>query len=168
MTTLHSMDVLLVEDDAGDVTMIEEAFGEFGIAVRLHVAEDGEQAIEFLRRIGGYADAPRPRLIVLDPNLPRRNGLEVLEELKSDPDPGWPRTTSSCRGFRAARWRGTGGDPGRGGHPAAAAGGGLPAARQELTWGFNQVLLVGKLGIRLRCEWIRSRRHRPFPRRSLE
>jgi CheY-like chemotaxis protein len=86
MTTVDTMDVLLVEDDAGDVTMIEEAFGEFGIAVRLHVAEDGEQAIEFLRRIGGLADAPRPRLILLDLNLPRRNGLEVLEELKTDPD----------------------------------------------------------------------------------
>jgi len=86
MTTVDTMDVLLVEDDAGDATMVGEAFGESGIAVRLHVAEDGEQAIEFLRRIDGFADAPRPQLIMLDLNLPRRNGLEVLEELKSDPD----------------------------------------------------------------------------------
>jgi two-component system response regulator len=86
MTTVDTMDVLLVEDDAGDVTMIEEAFGEFGVAVRLHVAEDGERAIDFLRRIGEFAAAPRPQLILLDLNLPRRSGLEVLEELKSDPD----------------------------------------------------------------------------------
>ena len=85
MATVDTMDVLLVEDDAGDVRMIEEAFGEFGIAVRLHVAEDGEKGIEFLRRIGGFADAPRPQLVMLDLNLPRRNGLEVLEELKGDP-----------------------------------------------------------------------------------
>jgi CheY-like chemotaxis protein len=80
------VDVLLVEDDEGDVLMTREAFEHYKIANRLHVVSDGEAALAFLHRTGPYADAPRPGLILLDVNLPRRNGLEVLAELKQDPD----------------------------------------------------------------------------------
>jgi CheY-like chemotaxis protein len=80
------IDVLLVEDDEGDVLMTREAFEYYKIRNRLHVVSDGEQALQFLRQAGPYADAPRPGLILLDVNLPRRSGLEVLAELKQDPD----------------------------------------------------------------------------------
>jgi CheY-like chemotaxis protein len=78
------IDVLLVEDDEGDVLMTREAFEYYKIRNRLHVVSDGDQALEFLRRTGPFADAPRPGLILLDVNLPRRSGLEVLAELKQD------------------------------------------------------------------------------------
>ena len=78
------IDVLLVEDDEGDVLMTREAFEYYKIQNRLHVVGDGEQALQFLRRTGPYADAPRPGLILLDVNLPRRGGMEVLAELKQD------------------------------------------------------------------------------------
>jgi CheY-like chemotaxis protein len=80
------VDVLLVEDDEGDVLMTREAFEFYKIRNRLHVVSDGDQALDFLRQTGKFADAPRPGLILLDVNLPRRSGLEVLEELKRDPE----------------------------------------------------------------------------------
>ena len=85
-TDLRPMDVLLVEDDEGDVLMTREAFEFYKIRNTLHVVTDGAQALEFLRRTGPYADAPRPGLILLDVNLPRLSGLEVLAELKQDPE----------------------------------------------------------------------------------
>jgi CheY-like chemotaxis protein len=81
-----TVEVLLVEDDQGDVVMITEAFEQSGSPVHLNVVGDGEQAMQFLRRAGAFADAPRPGLIVLDLNLPRRTGLEVLADLKADRD----------------------------------------------------------------------------------
>ena len=78
--------MLLVEDDDGDVLMTREAFEHHKIRNKLHVVQDGEEALQFLRREGEYADAPRPGLILLDLNLPRRDGREVLAELKADPE----------------------------------------------------------------------------------
>jgi CheY-like chemotaxis protein len=80
----RAVDVLLVEDDEGDVLMTREAFEYYKIRNRLHVVGDGKQALQFLRRTGPYTDAPRPGLILLDVNLPRLSGLEVLAELKQD------------------------------------------------------------------------------------
>lgn len=85
-TPLDVVDVLLVEDDDGDVLMTREAFEHHKIRNNLHVVRDGEEALQFLRREGPYADAPRPGLILLDLNLPRRDGREVLAELKDDPE----------------------------------------------------------------------------------
>lgn len=76
--------ILLVEDDPGDVVITREAFAENKVRNQLSVVSDGEAAMAFLRREGGYADAPRPDLILLDLNLPRKAGHEVLAEIKSD------------------------------------------------------------------------------------
>ncbi len=81
---LSVIDVLLVEDDPGDVLLIREAFEHNKVHNSLHVASDGEQALAFLRREGEHADAPRPDLILLDLNLPRKDGREVLAEVKED------------------------------------------------------------------------------------
>jgi CheY-like chemotaxis protein len=81
----QAMHVLLVEDDPGDVLMTREAFEYHKLRNVLDVVTDGEQALQFLRRSGDYADAPRPGLILLDLNLPRVDGLEVLAEIKADP-----------------------------------------------------------------------------------
>ena len=83
---LKLVDVLLVEDDEGDILMTREAFEFHKIRNPLHVVTDGEQALHFMRRTGPFADAPRPGLILLDVNLPRLSGLEVLAELKQDPE----------------------------------------------------------------------------------
>ena len=77
------IDVLLVEDDPGDVLMTTEAFEVSPRRSTLHVVGDGEQAMRFLRRTGEFTGAARPALILLDLNLPDRNGLEVLAELKA-------------------------------------------------------------------------------------
>jgi CheY-like chemotaxis protein len=83
---LKPVDVLLVDDDEGDILMTREAFEFYKIRNPLHVVTDGERALQFLHRTGPFADAPRPGLILLDINLPRRSGLEVLAELKEDPE----------------------------------------------------------------------------------
>lgn len=81
---LNVIDVLLVEDDPGDALMTQEAFEHHKIRNQLHVVRDGVEALEFLRREGRYADAPRPGLILLDLNLPKMDGREVLADIKAD------------------------------------------------------------------------------------
>ncbi|MEJ2345904.1 MAG: response regulator [Gammaproteobacteria bacterium] len=80
-----AIDILLVEDNPGDVRLTQEALKEAKVSNRLYVVEDGVAAMEFLRKEGSYASAPRPDLILLDLNLPRKDGREVLEEIKQDP-----------------------------------------------------------------------------------
>lgn len=82
---LNVIDVLLVEDDPGDVLMTREAFEQNKVGNHLHVVADGVEATMFLRRQGPYANAPRPGLVLLDLNLPRKDGREVLADIKSDP-----------------------------------------------------------------------------------
>ena len=84
MSEPSEIDVLLVEDDEGDVLMTREAFEHHKLRNQLHVVPDGVEAIAFLRREGKHEGAPRPGLILLDLNLPRKDGREVLEEIKSD------------------------------------------------------------------------------------
>ena len=79
-----SIEVLLVEDSPGDVRLTQEAFRDSGKPVRLHLVSDGVEAMTFLRREGIYTDAPRPDLILLDLNLPKMDGREVLAEIKKD------------------------------------------------------------------------------------
>ena len=83
---IATIEVLLVEDDPGDVLMTKEAFEEHGTVNRLTVVPDGAEALAYLRREGDHADAVRPDLILLDLNLPKRDGREVLAEIKNDSD----------------------------------------------------------------------------------
>ena len=79
------IEVLLVEDNPGDVRLTREALKEGKVCNNLSVVRDGVEALAFLRRQGQYGDAPRPDVILLDLNLPRKDGREVLEEVKADP-----------------------------------------------------------------------------------
>ena len=86
-STPRSLKVLLVEDNEGDVRLIKEAFNESKIEKTFSVAKDGEDALNFLYKRGAYnMETLRPDIILLDINLPRKNGFEVLESIKSDPD----------------------------------------------------------------------------------
>lgn len=78
------IEVLLVEDDPGDVLMAREAFEDYKVRNNLHVVHDGVQALAFLRKEGEYVDVPTPDLVLLDLNLPLRDGREVLAEVKAD------------------------------------------------------------------------------------
>lgn len=79
-------DFLLVEDNPGDVRLTQEALKSHKVQNNLHVVTDGEEAMAFLRRQGRYKDSPRPDIILLDLNLPKKDGREVLAEIKSDPN----------------------------------------------------------------------------------
>ena len=81
---MKPVEILLVEDNLGDVDLTREALDKGKLRNNLHVARDGEEAMAFLRREGKYAGVPRPGLVLLDLNLPRKNGREVLAEMKSD------------------------------------------------------------------------------------
>lgn len=78
------MEILLVEDSPGDVRLTQEVFRATNSSIHIHVAIDGEQAMAFLRREGAYSDAPRPDIILLDLNLPKMDGREVLARIKED------------------------------------------------------------------------------------
>jgi CheY-like chemotaxis protein len=78
------VEILLVEDNAGDVGLIEEVFEEAKIKNNIHVAEDGEEAVLYLRGKGKFSGSPRPDIILLDLNLPKKDGREVLREIKED------------------------------------------------------------------------------------
>jgi CheY-like chemotaxis protein len=89
MTSVHSgitpIQVLLVEDNPGDVRLTREAFKDAKVHLEMHVVNDGVEAIDFLNQRGGYEGSPRPDLILLDLNLPRKDGRDVLAEIKADP-----------------------------------------------------------------------------------
>ena len=83
--TGYAIEILLVEDNVGDVRLTKEALSEAKVPNRLHVAHDGVAALQFLRMEGPYSESPRPDLVLLDLNLPRKSGLEVLAHIKQDP-----------------------------------------------------------------------------------
>src|SRR5580704_1671275 len=89
MTTIgrdvEPIQILLVEDSPGDVRLTQEAFKDAKVLTNMQVALDGSEAMALLKREGKYADAPRPDLILLDLNLPKKDGREVLEEIKANP-----------------------------------------------------------------------------------
>ncbi len=84
-TDADAIEVLLVEDSPGDVRLTREAFKDAKVHINLHVASDGAEAMAFLKREGEHANAPRPDLILLDLNLPKKDGREVLAEIKESP-----------------------------------------------------------------------------------
>src|ERR1700720_3378529 len=84
-TDAEPIEVLLVEDSSGDVRLTREAFKDAKVHINLHVAADGVEAMAFLKGEGKHAHAPRPDLILLDLNLPRKDGREVLQEIKESP-----------------------------------------------------------------------------------
>jgi CheY-like chemotaxis protein len=83
--SFQTVEVLLVEDDPGDELMTREAFEDNRIGNRLHVARDGEEALDFLYQRGDHAQAPKVDLVLLDLNLPKYDGRQVLEQIRSDP-----------------------------------------------------------------------------------
>ncbi len=83
--TFRPIEVLLVEDNPGDVRLMQEALKDSKVHNNLHVVYDGDEAMSFLRREGKYSGAPEPNLIMLDLNLPGKDGREVLDEIKNDP-----------------------------------------------------------------------------------
>jgi len=85
-TKMQSATMLLVEDNPGDVRLAQEALRDSKLFNQLYVVEDGFQAMDFLRRSGHYSDVPRPDIILLDLNLPGKDGRQVLEEIKNDED----------------------------------------------------------------------------------
>jgi CheY-like chemotaxis protein len=84
VTRVRRMRILMVEDNRDDVELVREAFKDLKTDVEVYVAENGVEAMSFLRREGKYANAPHPHIVVLDLNLPKKNGHEVLAEIKSD------------------------------------------------------------------------------------
>ena len=80
------IEILLIEDNVGDVRLTKEALKEGKVLNNLSVVANGVEAVDFLRRKGKYADSPRPDLILLDLNMPKKNGREVLGDIKQDPD----------------------------------------------------------------------------------
>lgn len=83
---VRPIEILLVEDDEGDVLLTTEALEASKVTNNMHVARNGEEALKFLRREQGYHDVPRPDIVLLDLNLPRIDGREVLAQIKSDPE----------------------------------------------------------------------------------
>jgi two-component system, chemotaxis family, response regulator Rcp1 len=84
MSTNREVEILLVDDNIGDVVLMKEALKESNFNNRVSTVSDGVQAMEFLRRKGKFASAPRPDLVLLDINMPRKNGCEVLAEIRDD------------------------------------------------------------------------------------
>ncbi len=82
----HAVEILLVEDNPGDVELTREALETAKVSNRLHVVEDGADAVDFLFRRGKFSDAPEPDIILLDLNLPTKDGRQVLSEIKADPN----------------------------------------------------------------------------------
>ena len=82
----HPVTILLIEDDPGDILITREAFEHHKIHNTLHVARDGQEGLDYLHRRGPHKDAQRPDLILLDLNLPKYDGRQLLEQIKSDPD----------------------------------------------------------------------------------
>ncbi|MDP8964556.1 MAG: response regulator [Cyanobacteriota bacterium] len=85
-TPIRAVEILLVEDSASDADLTEEALGEGKVLNHLHWVQDGVEALAFLHRQGKYSDARRPDLILLDLNLPKKDGREVLAQIKADPN----------------------------------------------------------------------------------